>query len=64
MKLIPEWVKEHPEYNDYYSKENDKYLKIVSESMPGVTKEETDKNYCKIIKNIAKETTIEKSGAQ
>ena len=64
MKLIPEWVKEHPEYNDYYSKENDRYLKIVSEAMPGGTKEETNKNYCKIIKNIVKETTIEKSSAQ
>jgi hypothetical protein len=60
MKQIPEWTKEHPEYNEYISKENDKYLKIVSQSMPGSTKEETNKNYNKIIKNIAKQTIIDK----
>ena len=60
MKQISEWTKEHPEFNDPDSKENDRYLQIVSESMSGSTKEETNKNYNKIIKNIAKETVIEK----
>lgn len=60
MKQINEWTKIHPDYNDSDSYENDKYLKIVSESMCGSTKEETNKNYCKIIKNIARETVIDK----
>ena len=60
MKQISEWTKEHPEFNDPDSKENDRYLQIVSESMSGSTKEETNKNYNKIIKNIVKETVIEK----
>jgi hypothetical protein len=60
MKKISEWTKEHPEYNDSSSKQNDKYLKIVSESMSGSSQEETNKNYNKIIKNIAKETIIDK----
>ena len=60
IKQITEWTKDHPEYNDPDSKENDKYLQIVSEAMSGSTKEETVKNYNKIIKNIAKETVIEK----
>jgi hypothetical protein len=60
IRQIFEWTKEHPEYNDPSSKENDKYLKIVSESMCGSTQEETNKNYNKIIKNIVKETVIEK----
>ena len=60
MKQINEWTKEHPEYNDPDSRENDKYLQIVSEAMSGTTKEESIKNYNKIIKNIAKETLIEK----
>jgi hypothetical protein len=60
MKQISEWTKNHPEYNDPDSKQNDKYLQIVSEAMSGSTKEETIKNYNKIIKNIAKETVIEK----
>jgi hypothetical protein len=60
MKQISEWTKENPEFNDYESKQNDKYLKIVSESMSGSTQEETNKNYNKIIKNIVKETIINK----
>ena len=60
IKRISEWTKDHPEYNDPDSKENDRYLQIVSEAMSGATKEETVKNYNKIIKNIAKETVIDK----
>jgi hypothetical protein len=60
IKQITEWTKEHPEFNDTTSKQNDKYLKIVCESMCGSTEEETNKNYSKIIKNIIKETVIEK----
>jgi len=60
MKKISEWTKEHPEFNDSSSKQNDKYLKIVCESMSGSTQEETNKNYNKIIKNIVKETIIDK----
>ena len=60
IKQIPEWTKLHPDYNDYDSKQNDKFLKIVSESMSGSSQEETNKNYNKIIKNIVKETVIEK----
>jgi hypothetical protein len=61
MKQIFEWTKIHPEYNDSSSKENDRYLKIVSESMSGSSEEESNKNYSKIIKNIVKETVINKS---
>ena len=60
MKQINEWTKDHPDYKDPDSKENDRYLQIVSEAMSGSTKEETVKNYNKIIKNIAKESIIEK----
>jgi hypothetical protein len=60
MKQIPEWTKIHPEFNNYDSKENDKYLRIVSEAMSGSSEEETNKNYQKIIKNIVKETVIGK----
>ena len=60
MKQISEWTKINPEYKDSSSKQNDRYLKIVCESMCGSTKEETEKNYNKIIKNITKETVIDK----
>jgi len=60
MKQISEWTKTHPEYNDSDSRQNDKYLNIVKESMSGSSQEETNKNYNKIIKNIVKETVINK----
>jgi hypothetical protein len=58
MKQITEWQKIHTEYNDPVSKENDKYLKIICESMSGSSKEESEKNYNKIIKKLVKETII------
>jgi hypothetical protein len=61
IKQISEWTKIHPDYKDSKSKENDRYLKIVSESMCGITEEESNKNYSKIIKNIIKETIIDKT---
>jgi hypothetical protein len=60
IKQIKEWTKENPNYNDCDSKQNDKYLNIVKESMSGSSQEETNKNYLKIIKNIVKETVINK----
>ena len=60
MRQIKEWTKVNPEYNNSSSKQNDRYLKIVSNSMNGLTEEEASKNYNKIIKNITKETVIDK----
>jgi len=60
MKQIPEWVKTHPECFDSDSKQNDKYLKIVSNSMSGSTEEEQKNNMDKIISKVAKEITINK----
>ena len=60
IKQIAEWTKVHPDYNDSDSKDNDRFLQIVSEAMSGSTVDETNKNYNKIIKNIVKETVIEK----
>jgi len=60
MKQINEWTKEHPGCRDSDSRENNTYLRIVSEAMSGSTAEETNKNYTKIIKNIVKETVIDK----
>jgi hypothetical protein len=60
IKQISEWTKIHPDCTDAESKKNNLYLKIVSNSMSGSSKEECDKNYNKIIKNIVKETIIDK----
>jgi len=60
IKQISEWTKNNPGYNDPSSKKNDKYLRIVLNSMSGSTVEEQQTNMNKIISNIAKEVAIEK----
>jgi hypothetical protein len=61
IKKISEWQKLHPDYNNPESKQNDKYMQIVLNSMSGSTKEECEQNYNKIIKNVIKKTVIDKS---
>jgi hypothetical protein len=60
IKKITEWQKNNPNYSDPDSKQNDKYMKILLNSMSGSTKEESEKNYEKIVKNISKEVVIQK----
>jgi len=60
IKQIPNWQKANPEYNNPNSKQNDKYMKMLCEVMSGSSKEEQQKNYNKIIKNISKEVIINK----
>ena len=60
LKQIPNWQKANPEYNNPKSKQNDKYMKMLCEVMSGSSKEEQQKNYNKIIKNISKEVVIDK----
>jgi len=60
LKQIPNWQKANPEYNNPKSKQNDKYMKMLCEVMSGSTKEEQQKNYNKIIKNISREVIIDK----
>ncbi len=61
IKQIKHWINKYPDCTDPDSKKNNTYLKIVSNSMNGLTEEEGNKNINKIISNIAKEATIDKS---
>jgi hypothetical protein len=60
IKNIKEWQKINPHCTDSDSQKNNLYLKIVSNSMCGLDKEETNKNMNKIISNVVKEVIIEK----
>jgi hypothetical protein len=60
IKQISKWKDKYPDCIKSSSKKNDLYLKIVSNSMNGLTKEEGDKNISKIISNVAKQVIIEK----
>jgi hypothetical protein len=62
IKKISDWKALNPDCCNVDSKKNNLYLKIVSNSMSGSTKEESDKNLNKIISNVARETVIQKEG--
>jgi hypothetical protein len=60
QRLLPEFKKEHPDYNKYHSKYSDQYNKLVVESMGGSGNNDIEKED-KIIKKISKEVAINKS---
>ncbi len=60
IKQIKNWTAKNPDCTSSNSRKNDLYLKIVSNSMNGLTEEEGKKNINKIISNVAKETFIQK----
>jgi hypothetical protein len=59
QNLIPDYKKEHPDYNKSSSKISDKFNKIVVESMGGSGDNDFEKEE-KIIKNISKQVFIDK----
>jgi hypothetical protein len=61
IKQISVWKDNYPDCIKSDSNKNDLYLKIVSNSMNGLTKEESDHNIHKIISNVAKKVTIDKT---
>jgi hypothetical protein len=61
IKQIKNWRNKNPDCTNYDSKKNNLYLKIVSNSMNGLTEEEGNKNINKIISNLAKEVIIDKN---
>jgi hypothetical protein len=60
QRLLPEFKKEHPDCGKYHSKFSDQYNKLVVESMGGSGDNDLEKED-KIIRNIAKEVTIDKN---
>jgi hypothetical protein len=60
IKQIPLWQKENPQYVDGSCKKNDEYLQLITNTMIGSDDDETDRNYHKIISNVAKEVIIQK----
>jgi hypothetical protein len=60
QRLLPEFKKEHPDCGKYHSKYSDQYNKLVVESMGGSGDNDLEKED-KIIRNIAKEVTIDKN---
>jgi uncharacterized C2H2 Zn-finger protein len=61
IKMIPQWQKEHPGWSDIDSKENDRYLRYVFNSMCGGSAEETESNYGKIMRHVSRITMVDKA---
>lgn len=60
IQNIFEWQKRNPEYRDPESKQNDRYNKLICETMSGSSTEEQLKNYEKIVSNVVKQVVIDK----
>jgi hypothetical protein len=60
IRQISEWQKMNPQFNNPESKQNDQYLSMLCNVMSGGSKEESLKNYEKIVKNISKVVVIDK----
>lgn len=59
QKQINEWKDENPEYKDSDSVKSEQFLKIVGESMSGLTNDDESETCTnKIIKNIATQVAI------
>jgi hypothetical protein len=61
VQQIFEWQKKYPEYRDPESKQSDRYMEMICNTMDASSKEEQNKNMNKIIKNITKEVVIDKT---
>jgi hypothetical protein len=60
IKVLTLWQEKYPGYKDVESKENDRYLHILTNILCGETEEEIQSNYGKIMKNISKVTVVDK----
>jgi hypothetical protein len=63
IMLLDGWQKENPGYDQYDSKKNDIFLKIMVESMGPDGPEAKEKAFRKIIKKVASKTIIDKAKA-
>ena len=61
VQQIFEWQKKYPEYNDPDSKQSDRYMEMICNTMNASSAQEQEKNMNKIIKNITKEVVIDKT---
>jgi hypothetical protein len=61
VQQIFEWQKKYPEYKDPDSKQSDRYMEMICNTMNGSSTQEQEQNLNKIIKNVTKEVVIDKN---
>ena len=60
IKLVPDWLKANPKADDITTKKHEEYMRILDNSMGEMKDEDNERNYDKIIRNVAKEILIDK----
>ena len=60
IKLVPGWLKANPKADEIYTKKHEEYMKILDNSMGEMKDEDNERNYEKIIRNVAKEILIDR----
>jgi hypothetical protein len=60
IKQITEWCKDHPNYRDSSSRDNDIHLKMLVNVMQGGTDNEINNSFKTIFRNVATGTKIQK----
>ena len=60
IKLVPGWLKANPKADDITTKKHEEYMTILDNSMGEMKDEDNERNYEKIIRNVAKEILIDK----
>jgi hypothetical protein len=60
IKQISEWCKQHPNYRDSTSRDNDIHLKMLVNVMQGGTDNEINNSFKTIFRNVATGTRIQK----
>ena len=60
IKLVPKWLEANPKADDISTKKHEEYMKILDNSMGEIKDEDNERNYDKIIRNVAKEILIDK----
>ena len=60
IKQITNWVEQNPKCKDVTSKQNEQYMRLISNCMMGENEEEQNANVNKIITRVAKEVIISK----
>lgn len=63
LQQTQEWIKAHPECAVNNTPENDNFVNIMLAVLGGQTEEEDNKNREKILRNIAREVSIDKTNA-
>jgi len=60
LEQLPAWQEQNPNFVTLDTKENDDFLKISLSSLGSSSKEEEDRDFSKIMRNVLKEVVVER----